>query len=324
MVSRAWQCHRFPFRAMGSPCEVQLYAPDRADAERIARLAIGDVARLESRYSRYRDDSLLADINRVAATGGEVTVDDETAGLMDYAETCFVQSGGLFDITAGVLRSAWPMDRCELPDSRQIQSLLARVGWQRLSWQRPRLRFPVPGLELDLGGIVKEYAADRAAALCRAAGAHHGFVNLGGDVCLVGPRLDGRPWQVAITHPRRPGEALVTLALDRGAVATSGDYERCIMVDGRRYGHVLNARTGWPVEHLASVSVVAELCVMAGSASTIAMLREQEGPRWLEGLGLPHFWVGVDGARGGPLAGSSGDQLASGAPEAVPKSFGAG
>jgi thiamine biosynthesis lipoprotein len=85
-------------------------------------------------------------------------------------------------------------------------------------------------------------------------------------------------------------------------MASSGDYERCIVIEGVRYGHILNPKTGWPVRHLASVSVVGDLCVVAGSASTIAMLKEEGGPAWLQGLGLAHFWVDVNGETGGSLA----------------------
>lgn len=116
-------------------------------------------------------------------------------------------------------------------------------------------------------GIVKEYAVDRAATLCRQAGARHGVINLGGDVKLIGARPDGSPWRVGIAHPRRTGAMLETLALRDGAVATRGDYERCMVVDGVRYSHVLNPRTGWPVRRPAAVSVVADYCVVAGSAA---------------------------------------------------------
>ena len=127
-------------------------------------------------------------------------------------------------------------------------------------------------------------------------------MNLGGDITLVGPRADGSAWRIGIRHPRRKGAVLRSLSLREGALATSGDYERCIVIDGTRYGHVLNPRTGWPVRRLASVSVVGNLCVVAGSASTIAMLKEARGPRWLKTLGLPHLWVDVNGRIGGSLA----------------------
>lgn len=287
---------------MGSPCEIQFYAASPAEARRVAALAIADVRRLEALYSRYREDSLLSQINRVAAAGGSLEVDEETAGLLNYAAACYEQSGGLFDITSGILRRAWRFDAGQLPDARDIDALLEKVGWQRLRWQPPRLAFPEPGLEIDFGGLVKEYAVDRAATLCWQAGVRHGSINLGGDIKIIGPHPDGSPWRIGIRHPRQPDGVLQTLPLYQGGMASSGDYERCLLVDGVRYGHVLNPRTGWPVRHLAAVSVIGDWCVVAGSASTIAMLKEEQGPAWLEALGLPHLWVDVAGNVGGPLA----------------------
>ena len=286
---------------MGSPCEVQLYAEGRPAARRAAHLAIAEVQRLEARYSRYRPDSLLSEINRVAAAGGGMDVDEETASLLNYADACYRQSEGLFDISSGILRRAWRfVGQGGLPDPEQIQSLLDRVGWHRLRWNPPRLEFMQPGMEIDFGGVVKEYGADRVAALCRESGVRHGLVNLGGDIRIIGPHPDGAPWQIGIRHPR-PGEILGTLPLVHGGVASSGDYERCVVVEGVRYGHVLNPRTGWPVRRLSAVTVVGELCVVAGSASTIAMLKEEDGSAWLAELGLPHFWVDVEGRMGGTL-----------------------
>jgi thiamine biosynthesis lipoprotein len=269
---------------------------------RVAELAIAEVARLEALYSRYRSDSLLSAINRAAAAGGSISVDEETSGLLTYAATCHRESDGLFDVSSGILRRAWRLDRGELPDPARVEELLEKVGWHRLVWRPPVLAFPVAGMELDLGGVVKEYAADRVAAVCREAGLRHGIVNLGGDIAVVGPRPDGGPWRIGIRHPRRPGEVIETLLLRGGALASSGDYERCIVVGGVRYGHILNPRTGWPVRHLASVSVVGDLCVVAGSASTIAMLKEEGGPAWLERMGLPHHWVDLSGEAGGSLS----------------------
>ncbi len=260
-----------------------------------------DVTRLEARYSRYREDSLLSKINRIAARGGSITVDDETAGLLDYAATCFEQSDGLFDITSGILRRAWDFKSGVIPNPTTIRALLERIGWHKLNWQRPRLTFPVPGMEIDFGGVVKEYAVDRAAALCWEAGIRHGIVNLGGDIKIIGPHEDGSPWRIAIRHPRQPDGILKTLLLYSGALASSGDYERCITLNGIRYGHVLNPKTGWPVNYMAAVSVIGEFCVVAGSASTIGMLKEKDGADWLDTLGLPHLWVNVQGDVGGSL-----------------------
>jgi thiamine biosynthesis lipoprotein len=289
------------FKAMGTPCDIQLYARTQAEARQVADAAIADVHRLEALYSRYRDDSFLSAINRVADTGGSIAVDEETAGLLNYAATCHDQSDGLFDITSGILRRAWRFDQGRLPDPAQIQALLEKVGWHKLRWKPPMLEFPMPGMEIDFGGIVKEYAVDRAAALCQGAGVRHGVINLGGDIKVIGPRADGSPWRIGIRHPRHKEAIMQTILLREGALASSGDYERCIMVDGVRYGHVLNPKTGWPVRHLAAVSVIANFCVVAGSASTIAMLKEENGPAWLDSLGLPHLWADMHGRTGGSI-----------------------
>lgn len=289
------------FQAMGTSCDIQLYAKTREQAKQIADFAIADVMRLEALYSRYRDDSMVSAMNRIAATGGCIEVDVETASLLNYAATCYAQSDGLFDITSGILRRAWRFDVNELPEQAQIQALLDKVGWNKLRWEAPVLEFLIPGMEIDFGGVVKEYAVDRVAALCREAGIRHGLINLGGDIKVIGPRADGSPWCIGIRHPRKANELFRSIYLSEGALASSGDYARCIMLDGVRYSHVLNPKTGWPVSYLASVSVAGDFCVVAGSAATIAMLKENQGIAWLEGLGLPYLWMDVQGNAGGSL-----------------------
>lgn len=291
--------YHYNFKAMGSPCSIQLYARSSRMGKQAAKIAMDDIYRLEANYSRYREDSFLSEINRVATQGGHITVDDETAGLLDYAATCYQQSDGLFDITSGILRRAWNFKSGVIPTEKAIQLLLEKIGWHKLNWQRPILTFTLPGMEIDFGGVVKEYAVDRAASLCWNAGIQHGIVNLGGDIKIIGPHDDGSPWRIAIRHPRRPDGVLKTLLLHSGALASSGDYERCITLNGVRYGHVLNPKTGWPANHMASVSVIGDFCVVAGSASTIAMLKEERGSDWLNELGLPHLWVNVYGDMGG-------------------------
>jgi thiamine biosynthesis lipoprotein len=293
---------RFPFRAMGSPCELHLYAETDEHAESVAARAIGEVARLERKYTRYRDDSLTAEINRSAGRREGVAVDPETASLLDYADTSHRESDGLFDITSGILRRAWNFKGRRLPSQPEIESLMGRVGWERVRWARPRIILPVAGMQIDFGGYVKEYAADRVSELCRSLGVRHGLVDLGGDLCVVGPHPDGSPWRLGIRDPGNPESAIASVCLSQGALASSGDYERCMIVDGHRYGHLLDPRSGWPVEGLAAVSVVAPHCLIAGTASTVAMLKgSDEGSRWLDTLGLPSLRVTRDGDLGGSL-----------------------
>ena len=288
---------RFRFRAMGSPCELQLYGQSRSGLEAIARRGLREVARLEVKYSRYREDSLASAINRSAGDEKGVLVDEETASLLDFAATAHRESGGRFDPTSGVLRRVWDFRSRKLPDPAALEAARALVGWSKLRWERPRLLLPLHGMQLDFGGFVKEYAADRVAALCRAASVASGLVDLGGDLAVVGPHPDGSPWLVGIRNPRRPSDAIARIGLRSGGIATSGDYERCMVVDGVRYSHLLDPRTGESFRGgPASVSVTAPLCLLAGAATTIAMLHaEDESLRFLAELGLPHLVIRQSG-----------------------------
>ena len=281
--------HRF--FAMASDCAVHLQGKPATDLGAIAAAAEAEVRRIEARYSRYRNDSELARINRVAASGGSIDVDAETAGLITYAFACFAKSDGLFDITSGLLRSAWDFSMPRLPNQSDIDALLPRIGLDKVTLSQGLLAFARPGMELDFGGIGKEYAADRAAEICMDLGARHGFVELGGDIRVIGPQPDGLPWRIGIRHPRNSGALAAEITLTGGGLATSGDYERFIEVDGRRYCHILNPKTGWPAQGLSSVTVISDRCLTAGTLSTIAMLKGRDGDAWLQGRGIRHIAI---------------------------------
>ncbi len=288
------------FHAMGCDNQLQLYAPSSGPAQQVAQAVEAEVRRLERRYSRYRDDSVLSAINRSAGVQA-VTVDEETAALLDYAAACHDHSDGLFDVTSGVLRRAWDFKAGRLPAPDEIEQLLPLVGWAKVQWQRPSLYLPYVGMELDFGGVVKEYAADRAAALCRERGMASGLVNLGGDIHILGAQPDGAPWLVGIRHPRHSG-MLTAISMRQGALASSGDYERYIEIDGQRYCHILNPHRGWPVHGLQAVTVLADSCLVAGSASTIAMLKGMpDGGAFLDELGLPNLRVDAQGRVSGSI-----------------------
>ena len=158
-------------------------------------------------------------------------------------------------------------------------------------------------MRLDLGGVVKEYAADRAAQVCRDVGIVHGIVDLGGDLAVVGPHPDHSPWLAGIKAPRDTGRAFAQIELHGGGLATSGDYERAVIVDGRRYSHIVDPASGYPVESFASISVVADSCLVAGAASTLGMLLGlRAGYDWLQNLGLPFLCIDAEGDASGTLA----------------------
>ncbi len=287
---------------MGSPCEIRLYAEREHEAQSVAALAKEEIFRLEKKYSRYRDDSVTTAINLSAGNKKDLEVDDETACLLNYAQVGYEQSDGLFDITSGILRQAWDFRSNKLPSQADLDEILPLIGWHKLHWQAPFLNLPNKGMQLDFGGYVKEYAADVSAQICRDAGIANGIINLGGDVCIIGPHADGKAWKVGIRDPRNPSVPMSFVFLSQGGLASSGDYERFMIVDGIRYAHILNPKTGWPVNSLASASVYAEQCVVAGTSSTIAMLKgEQDGARWLDELGLPYICMNQDGHVSGTL-----------------------
>lgn len=297
-----WRALRFDFSAMASPCSLLLEGQDERAMRRAAKAAMAEVQRIEHKFSRYRDSSVVSRIN-LAAGLEALEVDAETLGLLDFAQALFVQSEGLFDITSGVLQRAWDFKNATLPQEGQLQALLPLVGLQQLERHGHRVRLAQKGMALDFGGFGKEYAADRAAAVLQGHGLAHALVNLGGDLHALGgrglPELQGAAWQIDMAHPRPDAagaaKTLATLALSRGGLATSGDYERFFIQDGVRYCHVLNPHTGWPVNHWQSISVLASNTTTAGAATTIAMLKGPNAVAWLQSQNLRYLAVQHDG-----------------------------
>jgi FAD:protein FMN transferase len=302
---------RFDFTAMASPCCVQIDGVDERAMRRAADEAIQEVRRIEAKYSRYQSASVLSAVNR-SAGAGPVTVDAETASLLAYADQLWRLSDGLFDVTSGVLARAWDFKAAKLPDPAVLQGLLDWVGWQHVVCEGLQVQLTRPGMALDFGGFGKEYATDRAAAVLQQHGMQHALVNLGGDLHALGARglsgHAGEPWHIAIEHPRPANAAnaanaanevneanpaqtqpLATLALTRGGLATSGDYERFFIHQGQRYCHVLNPKTGWPVQAVQSVSVLAANTSSAGAMATIAMLKGEGAQAWLDGQSVAYL-----------------------------------
>lgn len=273
------------FTAMAGPCEILVDTDDREGARAAARIAEAEAQRVERAFSRYRTDNIVHRIN--AAAGRPVEVDEETALLIDYAVACHEMSDGMFDITSGVLRRVWRFDGGDrVPSEAAVREALAQVGWHRVTWKDRTLTMPA-GMEIDLGGVGKEYAVDRAASLVAAAFEAPFLVNFGGDLFASGPRRGGRAWGVGLDDPERTGQgALYRIDLPRGGLATSGDARRFVLHRGRRLGHILNPKTGWPIEGAPrSVTVVAATCVEAGTLSTLAYLKGPGARAFLEAQG---------------------------------------
>jgi FAD:protein FMN transferase len=278
------------FKAMGGPNRITLSGLSTARAAEIADLGRLEVRRIEQKYSRYTEGSLLAKINQAAGSQA-IEIDTETIGLLNFADALFKQSRGLFDITSGVLRKAWNFNSGKPPTAADLAPLLKLVGWSQVvmksNGEQTSIKLNRHGMEIDFGGFGKEYAADRAAFVMAAAGATRGFVDLGGDLRMIGPQGNGNPWMIGIQHPRELASTIASIPIESGGLATSGDYERYFEADGKRYCHVLNPKTGWPVSYWRSVTVIAPSAIAAGGFCTTAMLLERDGLSTLRESNLP-------------------------------------
>ncbi len=275
------------FLAMASGCEVLVETDQPSVAEAAGARTAAEAWRIEAKFSRYRADSVVSELNR--SDGRPVAVDAETASLIAFAARCHALSDGAFDITSGVLRRVWRFDGGNrLPAREDVEALRPLIGFERLSWEPPHLTVP-PGMEIDFGGIGKEYAVDRALALAVDGAPGAVLVNFGGDLATNRAPAAG-PWAVGVERPGTDREARLILDLARGGLATSGDTRRFVEVDGRRYGHILDVRTGWPVEGAPrSVTVAAASCVEAGMLATFAMLQGRAAEQFLNEQGATHW-----------------------------------
>ena len=276
------------FRAMASPCEILLDVEDEPLAREILQQVSAEAFRIEQKFSRYRKGNIVDQLNH--AEGKAIRVDEETARLLDFADELFRLSEGLFDITSGVLRRVWTFDGGDrLPSKQSVTELLAIIGWQKVRWRAPELTLQA-GMEIDLGGIGKEYAVDRCVQIARSLSDKSVLVNFGGDLAVSAPRANNAYWSVGrmITGQE---QVVALFELHRGAIATSGNAYRYILKDGVRYSHVLNPKTGWPIDNTPhTVSVAAPTCVEAGMMSTLAMLQGANARAFLEAQEID-FWL---------------------------------
>lgn len=274
---------------MGSPCEVLSGTDDESLASSLFDVVASEAWRIEDKFSRYLPDNAVDRINR--SDGQSVEVDDETANMLDFAASLHEMSDGRFDITSGVLRKAWVFDGSDrIPDDGLVQSILATVGWEKVAWDRPTLTLQ-PGMQIDFGGIGKEYAVDKPAGLAVDNSNAPMLLNFGGDVVATSSPGNSSGWQVgieALESSARKADRIIRLS--QGALATSGDARRFILKDGVRYGHILDPGTGWPIKDTPrSVTVAADTCTEAGMLATLAMLRGADAEEFLQAQDV-QFW----------------------------------
>jgi thiamine biosynthesis lipoprotein len=277
--------HELTFFAMGTRCRIS-FAAAAAEAKAYQEAALRWVAAFEAKYSRYLPDSFICLLNRAA--GREwIAVDPETERLLALCHEMHFFTRGVFDPTALPLIQLWnwKADPPTVPTAEAIATAKEKVGWRKIQRAPGRILLPLAGMSLDLGGVGKEYAVDQVVLLAGQHGISRILVDFGADVRVHGLPPDGRPaWHIGLEDPASPGRCWCGLSVRDAAVATSGDYLRKFEVNGRRYGHIIDLRTGQPVENgCRAVSVIAPSCTLAGMLSTTAfVLGAQEGVRMID------------------------------------------
>lgn len=284
---------------MGTVVEISVVSGDPRHGSLALQAAFEEMARLEAMMSAFRDDSELSRLNREASSR-PVRVSPELFEVIKMALALSRTTRGAFDITVGPLMKLWPFYAPEkrVPSAEEIREVLRRVGYGlvNLSPQERTVSFAVSGMALDLGGIAKGYAIDRAVAVLKERGIEAALVNAGGDVFAYGKKPGNQPWRVGLRHPRNPQELLAALPLTDKAVVTSGDYERYFLVDGKRYSHIVDPRSGVTAQRTASVTVVASSAAYAdGLATGMLVLGPEEGLALAESLPGVHAAIVTEG-----------------------------
>lgn len=254
-------------------------------------IAEAECKRIEKKFSRYTKDGIIHQINN--SNGKPVKVDAETAALLDFSKSCFELSDGTFDISSGVLRKLWSFekDKFNVPTKTAAKALLKNVGWEKVKWENPYISLP-SGMQLDLGGIGKEYAVDRVYLLLKEKVKFSFLVNFGGDIMVSGSRKSGKGWLVGIEDVNLLSKgADKVIEIKNGALATSGNTKRYIMKNNKVYGHILNVKTGFPVEGAPrSITVAGKSCLDAGMLSTFSMLKGKSAEKYLKSM-KAKFWI---------------------------------
>ena len=276
------------FSAMASPCELLIETQDSMLANHLTSVAYSEAKRIEQKFSRYLPSNPMAKINQ--SQGNPVNIDGEIFRLLEFANSCFELSEGMFDITSGVLRKAWKFDGSDnIPIPAAVKILMPYIGWGKVKYDQSSITLP-KGMELDFGGIGKEYAVDCVAKLCAEyAPTTSVVVNFGGDIQVTRARHNKQPWYIGIESPEN-AEATKVLKIISGGLATSGDARRYLLKEGKRYSHILDPETGYPIEDAArSVTIAAPYCIQAGLLATLALLQGANAEAFLHEQGVK-FW----------------------------------
>ena len=271
---------------MDTEVSVQLFSRKAREAQQVKKALFEEMQRLELLLSYHDPRSEIFEINS-AAGERSVAVAPETAEVIQKALHYSAVSEGAFDPTIAPLLDLWGFREGEyrIPGPEELREASEAVDYRLVEDGGGEVYLPRGDMALDLGGIAKGYIIDRGLDLLAHSGVSHALINAGGDIGILGPKADGSPWRVGLKHPRSEKFLAVIPWSERGAIVTSGDYERFFEKNGVRYHHILDPRTGQPASSLISVTVVAPTAVQADALSTaLFVLGPQRGLALVEDL----------------------------------------
>lgn len=270
-------CHRMAFSAMGTVNEI-IFSHHSASRVKEYQHAVYEwLSTFEALYSVYIASSLVSEINRSAGKSA-VAIDPMTEEILALCHWYHWKTRGMFDATSGPLINVWDYHRRRdaLPAESEIECARALVGWEKVERTNGHVRLPCEGMQLNIGGIGKEYAVDQLVQLADLHGINNILVSLGRDIKCVGSPPEGSGWRVGLETPDAPERCWGGVNLDKMAICCSGHYARCFTHDGVRYSHLIHPRTGYPSRaECDAVWVVAPSCVEAGILATAAAMMDR-------------------------------------------------
>lgn len=259
-------------KLMGNRFSITVLSENQKEGEEKIQLAIDEISRIERLLTTFSEDSQTNRINQNAGIG-PVKVDREVLELILRAQKISDLTEGLFDLSYGSIdKSFWNFDKkmTTLPDLDLAKEKVRLINYRNIlvNENDSTVFLKEKGMRIGFGGIGKGYAADRAAKILKEAGVKSGIVNASGDLITWGNQPNGQPWNIQLAHPDAPNTAFSKMNISNLAVATSGNYEKYVMIGGKRFSHTIHPKTGMPIEGLKSVTVICPMAELADALAT--------------------------------------------------------
>jgi len=257
---------------MGSRFDITVVAEDQKAADQFIQKAENEIVRIENLISSWKPDSQISEVNRMAGKA-PAKVDLEVIQLIERALTLSKITDGAFDISYASMDQVWKFDGSmdeRMPSQEAIRASVSKIGYQHivLDKQAETVFLEKPGMKIGFGAIGKGYAADRAKALLIKMGVASGIINASGDLTTWGRKPDQSEWMVGITNPLNKTKFFSWLPLTDKAIATSGNYEKKVIINGVEYSHIIDPRTGYPVKGISSVSILSDSAELSDALAT--------------------------------------------------------